>query len=201
MSVSLVLFAIYTKYRIYGVVLLFGISLLYDFQTNLVAYEYKYEPEGNYKSTDWVVSSGPKLQPAIINIIAGFTAAFAAFLFIGLQFQTMSLSRESLLDEILELKQTNEKNVNEIKFKRQLNVQLTFATKLLFVRPKSTMKSELSNAIEGACSFECEIEVASRNITNSDFKIEKKTFKFEGNLRKVLMATPKTNYYIIRCWI
>ena len=80
-------------------VFLFTAAVMNDWQFSLNSLQFTYAP-GGYSS---IIPASPSLTSAAVLILSGVLAAFVSFLFVGLQFSAMKLSRNDLTVLVISL--------------------------------------------------------------------------------------------------
>jgi hypothetical protein len=98
-STSVMMFFHALRWRI-PAVFVFTAAVFADWQLHVTSLQWTYQPE----PPNMVIPLSPSLSSEAVLIIAGVIAAFICFVFIGLQFQAMKLSRNDLTVLVVSLK-------------------------------------------------------------------------------------------------
>ena len=90
--VAMLMFFHALRWRV-AAVFLFAACVIFDYQVQLAGLKFYYEPGHQYLPSSLLTAN---IDSTIVNTIAGIIAAFICFIFIGLQFSRMQLSRNGL---------------------------------------------------------------------------------------------------------
>ena len=113
-------------------VFLFAACVILDYQVQLQGLTFYYAPGHQYLTSTLLTAN---VDAAIVNLIAGIIAAFICFIFIGLQFSRMRLSRNGLSVLVASLEALINKQKDQLRAEaeanHQLRSQLTAALRLV----------------------------------------------------------------------
>ena len=108
------------RWRI-AAVFLFAICVMVDYQVQLAGLTFYYEPGAKSLPSSLLSAD---IDATIVNLIAGIIAAFICFIFIGLQFSRMRLSRNGLSVLVASLESLINKQKDQLRTEADINSQL-----------------------------------------------------------------------------
>ena len=113
-------------------VFMFAVCVMVDYQVQLTGLTFYYQPGRQSQPSSLLTAD---IDTAIVNLIAGIIAAFICFIFIGLQFSRMRLSRNGLSVLVASLEAVINKQKDHLRVEMDANTtlraQLTAALRLV----------------------------------------------------------------------